>query len=148
MDEELRALRTLALLLLVSGAVRMGWRARTGPSVAPGAAVDVEQLADSADRLAADAERRSTPLGADERLDPNVAGEADLDRLPGIGPALARRWIEARADSAGFRRPDDLLRIPGVGPSTLARIRPFLAPLPWARTPRITPRLPGSSGGG
>ncbi len=57
------------------------------------------------------------------RVDPNRAGEAELQTLPGIGPALARRILESRRKEGPFRGPEDLLRVRGIGPATLERIR-------------------------
>lgn len=57
-------------------------------------------------------------------LDLNRAGAEELERLPGVGPALARRILEARAARGRFRSPDELLEIRGIGPTTLERLRP------------------------
>ena len=60
-------------------------------------------------------------------LDLNRATAPDLEKLPGVGPALARRILEARAAKGGaFRSPDDLLSVRGIGPATLARLRPLI----------------------
>ena len=52
-------------------------------------------------------------------LDLNNASAAELESLPGIGPALARRIIEGRP----YRTVEDLLRIKGIGEGRLAEIR-------------------------
>ena len=55
-----------------------------------------------------------------ERLvDVNTASAAQLESLPEIGPALARRIIEGRP----YRKVDDLLRIKGIGEGRLAEVR-------------------------
>ncbi len=59
-------------------------------------------------------------------LDLNAASQADLERLPGVGPALAARIIEKRTAKGGFRTPDDLLEVRGIGAATLARLRPLV----------------------
>jgi len=84
-----------------------------------------------------EAHRRALPLRSDERIDPNTAGEEDLDRLPGVGPAVAGRIVQVRQDHGLFAEPGDLLLVPGVGPATLARIAPYLE---WP----IQPQLGGS----
>jgi competence protein ComEA len=61
------------------------------------------------------------PSSGQDRIDVNRADEAALERLPGIGPALARRIVEARAERP-FRSVEDLARVRGIGPATLARL--------------------------
>lgn len=116
----------LVAVLLLSGALRAGWAHRHGGGTAlPGTAASPAHLADSAGRLAEEAARRNAPLGSDERLDPNLASEVELDRLPGVGPRTARAIVEAR-DSLPFQAPGDLLRVRGIGEGTLARMEPHL----------------------
>jgi competence protein ComEA len=55
----------------------------------------------------------------------NTAPEQELQRLPGIGPALGARIIAARG-KAPFKTIDDLRRVPGIGPKTLDKLRPFV----------------------
>ena len=55
---------------------------------------------------------------------PESASE-QLRTLPGIGPALATRILEARRERP-FRSVDDLRRVKGVGAKTLEKLRPFL----------------------
>ncbi|WP_299024061.1 helix-hairpin-helix domain-containing protein [uncultured Thermanaerothrix sp.] len=49
-----------------------------------------------------------------------------LEQLPGVGPALARRIVEARP----FTTPEDLVRVSGIGPVLLERLRPYLTVSP------------------
>lgn len=79
------------------------------------------------------AERPATPVRSAEAarlrdgltLDPNVATAGDLDLLPGVGPSLAARIIEARKQGP-FLVPEDLRRVRGIGKKTLERLMPFL----------------------
>ncbi len=57
----------------------------------------------------------SLPAGG-MRVNINTAGLAELDTLPGIGPALAQRIVEHRAAIGRFDRPEQLMDVPGVGP--------------------------------
>ena len=60
------------------------------------------------------------------RVDANSAPPAVLGALPGIGPVLAGRIVEARAASP-FGSLDDLdRRVKGIGPAKAGALRPFL----------------------
>lgn len=52
-------------------------------------------------------------------IDLNTATEAQLQSLPGIGPALAKRIVEGRP----YATVDDLLRVRGIGTVAMQRIR-------------------------
>jgi hypothetical protein len=64
---------------------------------------------------------------ADVKLDINAASVAELVALPDIGERLARAIVEARR-AVPLRCESALLRL--LGPGRLARLRPFLKPLP------------------
>jgi len=53
----------------------------------------------------------------------NTATLAELDRLPGIGPSLAREILAYREAHGAFASVDDLLLVPGIGPAKLAALR-------------------------
>jgi len=59
-------------------------------------------------------------------LDLNRATPADLEALPGIGPALAARIIDYRRTHGPFKTIDDLEQVSGIGPKKLARIKPLV----------------------
>jgi competence protein ComEA len=56
-------------------------------------------------------------------VDLNQGTEAEFERLPGIGPSLARRIVQYRSRHGAFLAVDSLVHVPGIGPATLARIR-------------------------
>jgi competence protein ComEA len=58
-----------------------------------------------------------------DRVAVNRASRDELQRLPGVGPALAARIEEDRLRNGPYQTPDDLLRVPGIGPATLNRLR-------------------------
>ncbi len=70
--------------------------------------------------------RRSADAPRPASIDVDAASAEELERLPGIGPALAARIVAERVARGPFGGPDGLLRVPGIGPKTLARIRAYL----------------------
>ncbi|WP_437607465.1 helix-hairpin-helix domain-containing protein [Sorangium sp. So ce834] len=71
-----------------------------------------------------------TPAGggvtADGKVVLNLATEADLMRLPGVGPAKAAAILALRTKMKRFRKVDDLLRVKGLGRRSLKRLRPLV----------------------
>lgn len=65
-------------------------------------------------------------LRDDKLVDINAASAGELELLPGVGPSLAKRLVEAREKAGSFDRPSDLLRVKGVGQKTLAKLTPWL----------------------
>lgn len=56
-------------------------------------------------------------------VDLNAATAGDLESLPGIGPALARRIVQWRQAHGPFASVDALAEVPGIGPATVERLR-------------------------
>jgi competence protein ComEA len=119
-------LRGSVILLLLS----LGRLLLTGDPAPPlpsdGEGNDLPGLLEEARELRSEEARRSRPLEEEETLDPNRAQEAELDRLPGVGPSLAAAIVRHREERGGFRSSEDLLAVPGIGPATLDRIRTHL----------------------
>jgi len=59
-------------------------------------------------------------------LNLNTATLAELDRLPGIGPSLAKEILAYREAHGAFASVDDLLLVPGIGPAKLAALRDWI----------------------
>ena len=66
--------------------------------------------------------QRSRPLEEGEKIDPNRASAVELDRLPGIGPALADRIVAHREEHGRFNSLPDLGEVSGIGDAMLGRI--------------------------
>lgn len=67
------------------------------------------------------------PSVRSHRVDLNRAPIAELQTLPGIGPARAQAIVLHRLRHGWFRCLEDLTAVDGIGPATLAELLPFLA---------------------
>lgn len=61
------------------------------------------------------------PAGGPVNL--NTAALADLDTLPGVGPVLAQRILDARAAQGGFRAVSDLRKVDGIGDARYEQLK-------------------------
>lgn len=59
-------------------------------------------------------------------LNINNASLAELDALPGIGPALAQRIMEDREANGPYASVEELARVQGIGPSLVEKLRPLV----------------------
>lgn len=74
----------------------------------------------------APAERARAPAAPPARVNLNTATAADLDALPGIGPALARRILEYRAQHGSFTTVEQLRDARLLPRATYERVREYL----------------------
>jgi competence protein ComEA len=58
-------------------------------------------------------------------LDINSISEVELDKVPGIGPTLARNIIQFRQNNGGIMTAKDLLLVDGVGEKKFSALRKF-----------------------
>jgi len=63
-------------------------------------------------------------------VDLNTATQADLERVPGIGPVLAARIIAYRQHYGPFKTVYQLRLIKGVGQQTFDKIKPYVTVAP------------------
>jgi competence protein ComEA len=56
-------------------------------------------------------------------IDLNAATQAELETLPGVGPATAQRILAERERRGGFKTVQDLRRVPGIGERRFAELR-------------------------
>ncbi|MCX7169124.1 MAG: ComEA family DNA-binding protein [Proteobacteria bacterium] len=53
----------------------------------------------------------------------NTAAEAELDKLPGVGPAKAKAIVEDRKKNGPFKTVDDLKRVKGIGDKNFEKLK-------------------------
>ncbi len=73
--------------------------------------------------VAAQGQAWDAQLAAARQIDINTASRAQLERLPGVGPALAVQIVDDREAHGPFGAPEDLTRVKGIGPKTYESLR-------------------------
>lgn len=118
--DERRALGILLGLVVLASAARWLERPRTLLEDVPDLDIAALEVASRAARPGSAAAPGGRP-GAPAPIDPNMASAAELQRLPGVGAAMAQRIIEERERGA-FTSVADLQRVRGIGPAAAARL--------------------------
>ena len=113
----------LLLAVLTAGTLlpRLGGEGRAFP-IPPRSAAEVSEGLRQAPEVPAAIARPSKP-SPPPVLDLNRADAGALQRLPGVGPALAERILSYRRAHGAFRSVEDLREVPGIGSKRWERIR-------------------------
>lgn len=62
-------------------------------------------------------------IGGSALININSATAAQLDTLPGVGPATSKAIVTYRSRKGPFSKVDDLMNVPGIGPAKFAALR-------------------------
>jgi competence ComEA-like helix-hairpin-helix protein len=116
---EALALLVFALLIVFGSAARYVQHRQVPPLTVPPA---VPLAAAGADTAGVTAPGTTAP----GPVNVNTASVEQLQRLPGIGPALSRRIEQYRTGQRPFQSVEELRRVPGIGAKTLAALRPLV----------------------
>ncbi len=104
---------TIAVLMML--ALGVGMAEAQGSSRAPAAAKETME----------------TPVNL------NTATAAQLETLPGVGPATAQRILEYRQKSGGFKKIEELMNIRGIGETSFLKLKALVSVTP-PRTERAS----------
>jgi competence protein ComEA len=74
--------------------------------------------------------RRSAQPAVSSPININTATAAELEALPGVGPAMAARIVEFRTKNGGFKKLEDLMNVKGIGEKTFLKLKPLVTITP------------------
>ena len=128
-EGETKALLASALLVLLAAFGRIVLQPQAAEVERGGLAgtPSVDSALTLAEAVFEESERRRQRLKSGERIDPNVASEIELDRLPGVGPALAQAIVQSREGEGPFGSLRELERVPGLGSNSVRRLAPYVS---------------------
>ena len=106
---------------LIAETSGQGWSLNGGPVMK--ASTSTTQVSPSPTR---EEPAQAVAEGASQLVNVNTATANELQTLPGIGPALAKRLIDARKEGGAFSSAGDLGRVRGIGPKTIEKLRPLI----------------------
>jgi len=90
--------------------------------VSPGSTVAGNPMSGGSSSSAISSGSVARPASAGGKININTAGAAELDKLSGVGPALAERILQYRTEHGPFARPEDLENVSGIGAKTYEKM--------------------------
>jgi competence protein ComEA len=72
----------------------------------------------------------AAPATAAAPVNLNTATAADLQKLPGIGPAMATRILEYRQKNGGFKKIEELMNVQGIGEKSFLKLKALVSIAP------------------
>jgi len=87
-------------------------------------------VAAAAEPVALPSQTPSAKAATPAPLDLNTATAAQLEALPGIGPATAKRILEYREKNGSFKKIEELMNVTGIGEKSFLRLKPLITVTP------------------
>ena len=113
---------SLVLLFVIFLAVSLIVNAgRTGMRVITERTADAEAIARGGQE-----NEKPYPVLPGDIININTADASELQRLPGIGAALAGAVVSWREENGPFSIPSDLMKVPGIGEETFAALAEYI----------------------
>lgn len=117
--QETKAILFLLMALLVGSGIIL--YQRNHPGFAPQLKLDKSDV-DSLGEI-----QYLSGRGQEENaIDLNRATAAELQLLPGVGPALSKRIVEYREAKGEFDKIEDVMQVSGIGPKTFQAIKDYV----------------------
>ena len=95
-----------------------------------GALVCAAMLVAGGTRIDAVGQDTKAGMATASPLNLNSATAADLEKLPGIGAAMATRIVDYRQKSGGFKKVEELMNIQGIGERNFLKLKPLVTVIP------------------
>lgn len=111
---ERAAIALTVVFLIAAAATALADSRNTGVAYAPLTPATAAESSPSSDISA------QTAAAEPGVININTATAAELEALPGIGPALAERIVEYRTECGAFQMPEELMNVSGIGEKTYA----------------------------
>jgi competence protein ComEA len=67
--------------------------------------------------------KKALPSG---KININTASVEELQKLPKVGPAMAKKIVEYRTSAKSFKTVDELRNVKGIGPKIFEQIKPYV----------------------
>lgn len=71
-------------------------------------------------------ESKNGEKGENKKVNINTANQSELEKLPGIGPAIASKIIEYRQQNGKFENIEDLQNVKGIGDAKFGNIKEYV----------------------
>jgi comEA protein len=71
-------------------------------------------------------EHKAAKKAPEGKININTASEKDLQQLPKVGPAMAKRIVDYRASVKSFKTVEELRNVKGIGPKVFEQLKPYV----------------------